>query len=78
MSEDKVIWLSKHRPQTPITTVRSTAERSGQFDIEVLTCNCGNKTFALVYTGDTFPKLQCVVCGTAHGHLGWVDHESHP
>lgn len=72
MSEDKVIWLSKHRPATPISTVKMA---SGFPSLEVLGCNCGNKTFSLVYTGDTFPKLQCCVCGTPHGHMGWVDHD---
>lgn len=72
--DNKVVFLRKAPPkdQAPITTHLSVT----QGPLTVLSCgNCSNKTFALVYTGNTFPKLQCCVCGQSHGHMGWADHE---
>lgn len=72
---DKVVYLRKSlsKEQGPISTF-DTPEKGS---LTVLGCsNCANKTFALVYPGDTFPKLQCCVCGQSHGHMGWVDHET--
>ena len=73
-NDNKVVFLRKapRKKDAPIETV---TPPDGPM-LSVLGCgNCNNKTWALVYTGDNFPKLQCCVCGQACGHMGWVDHD---
>lgn len=75
MTDDsKVIWLKK-APVPEQSGIDVIHDATHVRPLTILGCTCGNKTFALVYTGDTFPKLQCVVCGVSHGHVGWIDHD---
>lgn len=73
---DKVVWLDKARKNSKIEAVADPTPQERE-SLYVLVCdNCRNKTFVIVYQGDTFPKLQCCVCGMVHGHIGWKDRGS--
>ena len=62
-----VVFLAHRNPNIDTTST------------EILACaNCKNKTWKAVYeaSGDGFPRLSCVICGTDGGRFGWVNEDA--
>ena len=60
--DEKVVFLAFENPEAPVSEMSCAACR-----------HCRNKTFKLLYAGESdFPQCICTCCGAYLGDMGWA------